>query len=86
MITGSEEGWKAASDPKDSRHAEKQKDIKKLVGRYVEKQNEHKAAIEKNMEEDYFDAALTVAKKMQGDTQIGFSHIPQEKWDAMWRD
>lgn len=86
QIAGTEEGWREASDPKNPRYADKQKDIRKLVGRYVAKEQEHKAELEKNMEEDYFDAALTVAKKMRGDTQIGFSHIPKEKWDAIWRE
>ena len=86
LIQGSEEGWKAASDPKNPRYAEKQQDIKKFVDRYKTKQDERKAAFEKNMEEDYFEGALAVANAMQGNVSFGYSHIPQEKWDAIWEN
>lgn len=85
LVSGSEQNWKEASDPKHPRHAEKQRDIKRLVNRYKDAQRKVKENFEQNMEADYFDAALEVANKMQGNFTIGYSHIPQEKWDAMWR-
>lgn len=80
-----ETGWAEASDPKNPRHAQKQNDIKRLVGRYKAAQDAVKEKFEQNMEADYFDAALEVANRMQGNFKMGHSHIPQKKWDAMWR-
>jgi hypothetical protein len=85
-IIGSEEGWREASDPKNPRHAQKQRDIGNLVGKYKAAQDKVKEKFETDMEADYFDAALEVAKRMRGDSQFSFSHIPQKKWDAIWRD
>jgi hypothetical protein len=85
-IDGSEQGWREASDPKSSRYAEKQKDIKKLVNRYTVAHKKVKEDFEQNMEADYFDAALEVANRMQGNFKMGYSHIPQKKWDALWRN
>lgn len=85
LVSGSEQTWREASDPKNPRYAEKQRDIKNLVGRYKAGQDAVKEKFEQNMESEYFDAALEVANRMQGNFSMSYSHIPQEKWDAMWR-
>jgi len=81
----SEVGWSEASDPKNPRYAQKQRDIKNTVNRYKAAQDTVKEKFEQNMEAEYFDAALEVANGMQGNFKMGYSHIPKEKWDAMWR-
>jgi hypothetical protein len=73
LVDGSEHGWREASDPKNPRYAEKQKDIKKLVGRYKDAHAKVKEKFEQNMEEEYFDAALEVANRMQGNFTMGYS-------------
>lgn len=84
-ISGTEQGWREASDPKNPRYSQKQRDIKNLVDGYKGAQDKVKQKFEENMEADYFDGALEVAKRMRGDSQYSLSHISQEKWDAIWR-
>lgn len=72
-VSGTETGWREASDPKNPRYSQKQNDIKRLVGGYKAKQDAVKEKFEQNMEADYFDAALEVANKMQGNFTMGYS-------------
>lgn len=85
QVSGSEQTWREASDPKNPRYAEKQRDIKNLVSRYKSAQDKKKEQFEQNMEAEYFEAGLEVANRMLGNFTMSYSHIPQEKWDAMWR-
>lgn len=81
-----EQGWREASDPKNPRYAQKQRDIRNTVKRYTDAHKAVKDKFEQNMEEDYFDAALEVANRMQGNFSMGYSHIPQRKWDKIWEE
>lgn len=80
----SEVGWREASDPKNPRHAQKQNDIKKLVGRYKAAQDTVKEKFEQDMEADYFDAALEVASQMQGNFKMGYSRAYARNFEKVF--
>jgi hypothetical protein len=81
----SEIGWREASDPTNPRYAQKQRDIKGFVDRYKAQQDEKKQKFEDNMEADYFDAALEVANRMQGNFKMGYSRKYAQNWEKVFK-
>lgn len=63
--------------------------VKNLVGPQPDKNPEAQLTAQLEFDEsDWIEAALPVVHAGFGrkGCAIGFSHIPQEKWDALWRN
>ncbi len=85
LLSGSEEGWEAASDPSDSRYHQKQEAIRKLVKRYTDASDKRKAEQEASMGDDYEDAATEVVFKMQGNVKFGYSRRYSANFDRVFK-
>lgn len=71
MVSGSEEGWAAASH--DSRRHDKARDIKRTVSAMADIQTKQREAVERQMEDDYFEGALAVANGMLENRSFGYT-------------
>ena len=84
-FTGTEEGWREASDPSDSRYAMKQRDIKQVVKKAVANKKAEEAAHAAGMEADYFEGAMDLANAMLGNSSYGYSRRYSQNWDKVFK-
>jgi hypothetical protein len=83
-MTGTEEGWREASDPRDPRYSMKQRDIKQTVQKAVDNNQRAKDAHADAMEADYYEGALELANAMLGNFKVGYSRRYAANFDKVF--